>query len=84
MIRSSVVDLQVSGNGTSGSSSNSTIDNTNNNNSQIEICATSVKLPSFWTDHPEAWFIHVETQFSAKGITRDNTKYEHLIVSLPQ
>ncbi|XP_017471949.1 PREDICTED: uncharacterized protein LOC108367445 [Rhagoletis zephyria] len=41
-----------------------------------EICATSVKLPQFWTSCPEAWFIHAEMQFSTKNITQETTKYE--------
>lgn len=81
--RTLVGNPQDSGNGTNSLSSSTTL-NSNNGNVQLEVCATSVKLPSFWVEHPEAWFIHVETLFSAKGITRDNTKYEHLIVSLPQ
>ncbi|XP_065362010.1 uncharacterized protein LOC135955585 [Calliphora vicina] len=72
------INPQVSGNSTNSSSLNVTSNNLNSN-AQLEICATSVKLP-----HPEAWFIHAETQFNTKGITRDNTIYEHLIVSLPQ
>ncbi|XP_046805807.1 uncharacterized protein LOC124420901 [Lucilia cuprina] len=81
--RSNNINPQVSGNSTNSSSLNVTSNNLNSN-AQLEICATSLKLPPFWVDHPEAWFIHVETQFNTKGITRDNTKYVYLIVSLPQ
>lgn len=63
---------------------NDMVSGIDNNRSEMEVCATSVKLPSFWIDHPEAWFIHIETLFNTKGIVRDNTKYENLIVSLPQ
>ncbi|XP_036347341.1 uncharacterized protein LOC118756699, partial [Rhagoletis pomonella] len=49
-----------------------------------EICATSVKLPQFWTSCPEAWFIHAEMQFSTKNITQETTKYEYTITALPQ
>ncbi|XP_046802960.1 uncharacterized protein LOC124418963 [Lucilia cuprina] len=74
---------------------NNTFCSTNNNNDsdnsgniirnvETEVCATSVKLPSFWNEHPEAWFIHVETMFRNKRIQNDNSKYEHIIISLPQ
>lgn len=49
-----------------------------------EISATSVKLPTFWSDYSEAWFVHTEAQSAAKGIVIDSTKYEYLIISLPQ
>lgn len=48
-----------------------------------EICATTIALPQFWTEYPEAWFIHSETQFSTKRITSDNSKYEATISALP-
>ena len=67
--------------------SNLPILNTRENNrteNLNEIMATSLKLPLFWTDYPEAWFIHIETLFRTKNITQDNTKYEYLIISLPQ
>lgn len=65
-------------------SSNNSSSASDNVNDRLDICATSLKLPSFWLDYPEAWFIHAETLFENKGIIRDNTKYEYLIVSLPQ
>lgn len=55
-----------------------------NSQSNIEISATSVKLPQFWTNCPEAWFIHAEMHFATKGITQSRTKYEYIITALPQ
>ncbi|XP_046802100.1 uncharacterized protein LOC124418775 [Lucilia cuprina] len=52
--------------------------------SNYDLYATSVKLPQFWTNCPEAWFIHAEMQFTTKGISLDKTKYEHIITALPQ
>lgn len=49
-----------------------------------EICAASVKLPQFWTNCPEAWFIHAEMQFASRGVTQDKTKYEYVVTALPQ
>ncbi|XP_037820416.1 uncharacterized protein LOC119609643 [Lucilia sericata] len=50
----------------------------------LVICASSVKLPQFWTNCPEAWFVHAEMQFATKGTTIDQTKYEYIITALPQ
>ncbi|XP_037828132.1 uncharacterized protein LOC119616058 [Lucilia sericata] len=52
--------------------------------SNYDLCATSVKLPQFWTNCPDAWFIHAEMQFTTKGISLDRTKYEYIITALPQ
>lgn len=52
--------------------------------SDLDICASSVKLPQFWTSCPDAWFVHAEMQFATKGITTDQTKYEYIITALPQ
>ncbi len=33
------------------------------------MAAVSVKLPSFWTDNPRAWFIQADSQFAISNIT---------------
>lgn len=65
--------------------------NMNNNQSMnrisqldLDICASAIKLPQFWTNCPDAWFVHAEMQFATKGITTDQTKYEYIITALPQ
>ncbi|XP_037573092.1 uncharacterized protein LOC119455733 [Dermacentor silvarum] len=47
------------------------------------ISAVDVKLPPFWTANPELWFLQVESQFAARRITADQTKYHHVVGSLP-
>ncbi|XP_037573945.1 uncharacterized protein LOC119456289 [Dermacentor silvarum] len=47
------------------------------------ISAVDVKLPPFWTADPELWFLQVESQFTARRITADQTKYHHVVGSLP-
>ncbi|XP_037580380.1 uncharacterized protein LOC119463625 [Dermacentor silvarum] len=47
------------------------------------ISAVDVKLPPFWTADPELWFLQVESQFAARRITADQTKYHHVVGSLP-
>ena len=49
-----------------------------------ELAATAVKLPSFWTACPIAWFIQAEAQFNTKNIKQDITKFEYVVASLPQ
>lgn len=51
---------------------------------ELDIFATSVKLPQFWTSCPDAWFVQVEMQFATKNISVDQTKYEYIITALPQ
>lgn len=56
---------------------------TSNNNQAASIeSARIAKLPSFWKDEPEVWFIQVEATFRLHGITQDSTKYEYLVANL--
>lgn len=73
-------------NGEAGSTSTST-NNTEtpnpitNNTIESTIIAT-IKIPSFWTNRPELWFLHVETQFRMKNITTSSTKYDYTVSAL--
>lgn len=47
------------------------------------IAATvSVKLPPFYTEDPDGWFLQAEAQFEIRGISQDSTRYWHLAASL--
>ena len=44
--------------------------------------AVEIKLPKFWTDDPEIWFLRAEAQFRAKSIIVDQTKFDYVITAL--
>ena len=48
------------------------------------LYAVALKLPPFWPDSCESWFINAESQFHLKNITSSVTKFHHVITSLLQ
>ena len=46
--------------------------------------AVSLKLPTFWTSHPEVWFVQAEAQFELRRVTADETKYLYVLAALDQ
>ena len=48
-----------------------------------EVNAASVKLPTFSPEAPELWFRQVESHFRLKKITVSQTKYDHVLASVP-
>ena len=48
------------------------------------LYAVALKLPVFWPDSCESWFINAESQFHLKNITSSITKFHHVVASLPQ
>ena len=49
------------------------------------VSSVSVKLPSFWTNDPELWFLQTESVFKTRTprVTRDATKFDHCVSALP-
>lgn len=68
--------------GGSGSSGISGVDADTDSRILVQNIST-LKIPPFWNNRPDLWFLQVETQFRVKGITASNTKYDHLVASLP-
>lgn len=46
------------------------------------IAAASLKIPAFFTDDPELWFVRIEAQFRTKAITQDETKFDYICGAL--
>ncbi|KAH6945642.1 hypothetical protein HPB50_009381 [Hyalomma asiaticum] len=49
----------------------------------LAISAVDIRLPPFWTADPQLRFLQVESQFTARRITGELTKYHHVVASLP-
>ena len=48
------------------------------------VAKVSVKLPDFWTEDPDFWFLHAEAAFRNAQITQSKTKFNHILQKLPQ
>ncbi|XP_059096799.1 uncharacterized protein LOC131891290 [Tigriopus californicus] len=48
------------------------------------VQAVSLKLPQFWSQQPRVWFTQTEAQFGLRGITSDDTKFNHVVAALDQ
>ena len=55
-----------------------------NANSTHIVAAVGVKLPDFWKTDPEMWFAQAEAQFMLANVTRDETKYAHILAKIDQ
>jgi hypothetical protein len=50
----------------------------------IQVNAVAVKLPDFWTADPTTWFAQAEAAFRRSNVTVSYTKYDHVLMKLPQ
>lgn len=49
-----------------------------------DINALIVKLPTFWSNNPSIWFIQAEAQFALGKLTKDLSKYNYVVGTLPE
>ncbi|BES92059.1 Hypothetical protein NTJ_04867 [Nesidiocoris tenuis] len=52
------------------------------NDPTTECDRIDMKIPPFWSSKPALWFASLEAQFNLGGITRDITKYWHVVSKL--
>ena len=43
------------------------------------VAAASINLPKMWLEETELWFARAEATFAQKNITREDTKYNHVV-----
>lgn len=55
---------------------------TDQNSGSAEASKVNIKIPPFWTEKPEMWFVTIEAQFKIARITCDETKFSYLIAQL--
>jgi hypothetical protein len=48
------------------------------------VAHVAVKLPTFWTTDPDMWFFQAECSFNRSRITTSYTKFEHVVMKLPE
>lgn len=46
------------------------------------VASVAVKLPDFWKSDPAMWFAQAEAQFALAGVTRDETKFYHIVAKV--
>ena len=44
----------------------------------------TVKLPLFWPENIEKWFVQAESQFCLRAVTISQTKFDYCIQAMPQ
>lgn len=50
----------------------------------VEASSVSVKLPEFWKSDPAMWFAQAESQFILANVTKDSTKFHHIVAKVDQ
>ena len=47
------------------------------------VSVVAVKLPPFWEPSPRVWFVQAEAAFRHANVTREQTKFDHVLTALP-
>lgn len=51
---------------------------------QTVAAISTVRLPIFWRENPDMWFVQVEAAFDINRITSDSTKFRYVVLNLDQ
>jgi hypothetical protein len=51
---------------------------------QLNPSSLNLRLPDFWPDTPQAWFIFAESKFCVKGVMEEADKFDLVVSSLPK
>jgi len=54
-------------------------DDPTNDGTAPVFAASNIKIPPFWRDEPDIWFLQIEASFSIAKITKDEIQYLFLI-----
>ena len=46
------------------------------------VTKVAIKLPDFWSDDPDLWFIHAKSAFRNAQITQSRTKFDRVVQEL--
>ncbi len=49
-----------------------------------QVSTVAVKLPEFWVADPDMWFFQAEAAFRHARITASQTKFDHVVMRLPE
>lgn len=55
-----------------------------NQGAAVEASSVAVKLPEFWKSDPAMWFAQAESQFALANVTKDVTKFHHIVSKVDQ
>ncbi|GBN26831.1 hypothetical protein AVEN_249245-1 [Araneus ventricosus] len=53
-----------------------------NDDSSPAVARVSLKAPPFWRQNPKLYFAQIESQFAIAGITKDESKYHHVVAAI--
>jgi hypothetical protein len=52
------------------------------NETPAEVSRVPMRIPPFYAEEPDVWFISAEPQFTLAGITEERTKFHYVLSQL--
>lgn len=75
--------FSMASNDSNNESQSTSTETEDTNQSRPKIESYAVKLPHFWIDLPECWFVQAESQFRTSRIVLEQTKFDYIVQALP-